>query len=303
MSTDQEKNNIIKDLLKSFNNKEIHLINHIVFYLKENHDGNDLYNNTRIELQNLEDLKYIDLILKKLLSTLSIYQLRIIKNNENFIYSKFIPFNQLREISKNKRLINIIKIKIENKSNNNINFDYKYIKETFHIPELELNDLLNFNEIIKLNKNSNEVIKDIMGTYSITISYKNNLDKYIENKEFLTWAINYLNNKHYFSHKYSPTTFDEHKETINKYFDNLFISKYLQYEKEINSLKKAWQQKQFRDQGKTKKEYHLPLTKQTKKELSNLAKFNNLSENAMLEKLIHQAYLSEICDEKGNPKY
>lgn len=142
-----------------------------------------------------------------------------------------------------------------------------------------------------------------MEIYSNTINYKNNLNKYIENKDFLIWAINYLNNTPYFSHKYSPTTFDEYKETINKHFDNIFISKYLQYVKEINSLKKAWQQKQFRDQGKTKKEYHLPLTKQAKNELSNLAKFNNLSENAVLEKLIHQAYLSEMCDEKGKKQY
>lgn len=49
--------------------------------------------------------------------------------------------------------------------------------------------------------------------------------------------------------------------------------------------------------------YHLPLTKKAKKELKKLSQVKNLSENLMLEKLINEAYLKEICDENGVSKY
>ena len=50
---------------------------------------------------------------------------------------------------------------------------------------------------------------------------------------------------------------------------------------------------------KQKKLYHLPLTKNTKKELQELSALMNMSENATLEKLIHEKFLEKFYDENG----
>lgn len=65
----------------------------------------------------------------------------------------------------------------------------------------------------------------------------------------------------------------------------------------------AWAQKKFRDSGKSKKPYHLPLTEQAKKKLDELANFYALKPNAMLEKMINQTYSTDILDEKGKKQY
>jgi predicted DNA-binding protein len=52
-----------------------------------------------------------------------------------------------------------------------------------------------------------------------------------------------------------------------------------------------------------KKQYHLPLTKGAKSELKKLSDFKNKTENEILEELIHQMYLKEMCDEDGKLKY
>lgn len=61
--------------------------------------------------------------------------------------------------------------------------------------------------------------------------------------------------------------------------------------------------KKFRDSNKVKKDYHLPLTKKSKEELAKLSAFKKLSESDILEQLIHQMFLKEMCDEKENSKY
>ena len=71
----------------------------------------------------------------------------------------------------------------------------------------------------------------------------------------------------------------------------------------IQKLKKAWQQKQFRDKGGLKKPYHLPLTKKTKSQLVALAEKMNISETKILEKLIEEAYQKEMLDAKGKALY
>ena len=63
------------------------------------------------------------------------------------------------------------------------------------------------------------------------------------------------------------------------------------YANKITSdLKNAWAQKKFRDSGKTKKEFHLPLTKQSKNKLQKLSSLKNCSESELLETLINECY-------------
>lgn len=71
----------------------------------------------------------------------------------------------------------------------------------------------------------------------------------------------------------------------------------------IDKMKKTWSQKKFRDSGKAKKLYHLPLTDQAKKSLDELAKLNDMKPAAFLEELIKEAYAKDILDEKGKRRY
>lgn len=102
---------------------------------------------------------------------------------------------------------------------------------------------------------------------------------------------------------YIPKNEKEHKNLIISFLDYLFYFDKDQHYVLTNQLFKAWSQKKFRDSEKTKNMHHLPLTKKAKKELKKLSQVKNLSENLMLEKLINEAYLKEICDENGVSKY
>ena len=68
-------------------------------------------------------------------------------------------------------------------------------------------------------------------------------------------------------------------------------------------MRKSWSMQKFRDAGKTKTKHHLPLTKQAKRNLKKLALFKNKSESEILEELINESYLLEMCDDEGRALY
>lgn len=71
----------------------------------------------------------------------------------------------------------------------------------------------------------------------------------------------------------------------------------------IDKMKRAWSQQKFRDAGKTKKPYHLPLTKNTKARLKKMAQVQGLSETAMLDILINRFYELDYVDVDGKDLY
>lgn len=71
----------------------------------------------------------------------------------------------------------------------------------------------------------------------------------------------------------------------------------------IRNMKNAWVQQKQRDDGKTKKPYHLPLTLSTKANLEELAGFNNLTTAKQLEVLINSAHEKTFIDDDGKRKY
>ncbi len=71
----------------------------------------------------------------------------------------------------------------------------------------------------------------------------------------------------------------------------------------INKFIKAWSQKKFRDGGKHKKDYHLPLTKKSKYSLEKLSKVLNKSESEILEELINKMFIETCMDINGNEIY
>lgn len=160
--------------------------------------------------------------------------------------------------------------------------------------------------------NFNTSLASIQNTYYQCINAKLNFKKYINENDFTRWSYNYLSSKSGVWDPCHPETLyplglpisdEDFKNKILTYFDILYCSDKNNHEITIKALKKAWQQKCFRAKGGIKKPYHLPLTKQAKSELEKLSAFKNQSENKILEDLIHQMYLKEMCDENGKPLY
>ena len=71
----------------------------------------------------------------------------------------------------------------------------------------------------------------------------------------------------------------------------------------IERLKKSWSQYKFKSANKVKNKYHLPLTKQAKSFLEQLAEFKHKSEGEIMEELLKREYKDLMCDERGNLKY
>lgn len=71
----------------------------------------------------------------------------------------------------------------------------------------------------------------------------------------------------------------------------------------LEKMKKTWSQKKFRDSGKAKKNYHIPLTKATQTQLEKLAEFKKLRKDQVIEELILKEYKATQLDEKGKMKY
>ncbi|MHA3061984.1 hypothetical protein ACX1N5_15215 [Acinetobacter sp. ANC 4636] len=65
----------------------------------------------------------------------------------------------------------------------------------------------------------------------------------------------------------------------------------------LDKMRRAWSQKKFRNAGKTKKAYHLPLTKETHKQLEFLSQILNKPQAQVLESIIRDKY-QEYSDEK-----
>lgn len=119
------------------------------------------------------------------------------------------------------------------------------------------------------------------------------------------WAIKYLQSKYRLISFFTV-------DTIHSYDPSLIISTsldcykaFLYDEKSqfIERMRKSWSQQKFRDAGKTKTKHHLPLTKQAKRNLKKLALFKNKSESEILEELINESYLLEMCDDEGKALY
>ncbi|MHA3083460.1 hypothetical protein ACX1NX_09875 [Acinetobacter sp. ANC 5383] len=65
----------------------------------------------------------------------------------------------------------------------------------------------------------------------------------------------------------------------------------------LDKMRRSWSQKKFRDEGKTKKPYHLPLTKEAHKQLEFLSQILNKPISQVLESMIRDKY-QEYSDQK-----
>lgn len=68
----------------------------------------------------------------------------------------------------------------------------------------------------------------------------------------------------------------------------------------IDKIKRAWSQKKYNNAGKTKRPYHLPLTKISRERLKKMAEIEKKSDTAKLNELINFFYESQCMDQQGN---
>lgn len=123
-----------------------------------------------------------------------------------------------------------------------------------------------------------------------------------DDEQQITWAMNYIA-------KCGLYSIDESFKGITPYDKLLLILDSYCREQTIyrtvfiEKMRKSWTQYKYRSAGKTKKNYHIPLTKSSKEKLSKLSDLMNISENKLLEKLINEKYESLATDHHGNFKF
>ena len=92
----------------------------------------------------------------------------------------------------------------------------------------------------------------------------------------------------------------DYNEAKNSYINHIPTDR---KERIIDKMKKAWSQQKYRDAGKTKKPYHLPLTKGTKHKLEKMSQVQGISETTMLDILINRFYELDYVDVDGKDLY
>jgi hypothetical protein len=293
--SDEELTTLIETNLKSHNEEEIVWIYNEFLFFK-----NSLQDRPRENLTGF--LRVRDFLEFNAIKQNLIQSLKKLKQNE--IYSFFDKIKQnedkytfpttLKEIKNNKRLCAFIFNFIKNKNEKLIVFEY-HNNIYLHLIHLYFTNKMH-------SDRKTQKIEDAIKEFNNEIKLKNkNRSKNLEDESFLNWAYSYLKRTNHDFNEivYIPTNQKSYQNLITTYLDYLSYFENILYENLMNKLNKAWSQKKFRDGNKTKKLYHLPLTKNAKKELQELSVLMNMSENAILEKLIHENFLENFRDENG----
>lgn len=185
---------------------------------------------------------------------------------------------------------------------------HKHLPEgTKGLPNTNLYEYLQFT-IDTINKSIREKINFLfmyMHNYQHNATPENDL-KWIDFKNLhqTSWIIKYLESKNLLLSLFlgNFSLRDQPSIIITSSLDSLSLDT---KEKKLllQRMSKSWSQQKFRDAGKTKTKHYLPLTKQAKRNLKKLALFKNKSESEILEELINESYLLEMCDDEGKALY
>lgn len=294
--SDEELMRLIGDALRDHREEDIIWITSELIRFKRNPE-----NWKKIDVQTIKDIRHfsdfndfkktLPISLRKLKSKKDLIKfLEIIKTSEIELPNLII------ELKKEKRICLFLLNYLKN--NNTFNFTYE---ENAYMHLIHWYFTKRENTERRLEK-----IETALNTFNknIKINEKNHFKK-LENQKFLEWLLPYLRktDDYFMNIPFIETNHKRSQFFITAYLDYyLYIDKE-KYENTLNKINKAWSQKKFRDGNKVKKPYHIPLTKKAKEELAKLSDFKNLSESDILEKLIHQMFLNEMCDEKENSKY
>lgn len=290
---------------------------YLLDFFNKNSSFDELRSYIKITLSNLEEANlnsFINPLRKKQKEYLLKLDINLFSNDNRlcwFLINRFLDDYNILLSTKEKsyKQLNFAK---ENNFINNYKFQNrtKFPKSQKHInnPKVFILALIYLSPNIanKPHHRNIDLEKYIIEFQEIK-KEKVNLNRYINNKEFINWSKSYID-KHFKYDIFPNFQFEQEKsnqEYIHAYFDDLYINNKEKYINDLNKLKKAWQQNVFRMKNKDnpKRSYHLPLKKESKKLLEELALFKNISESEVLEILIKEAYKNEMCDKKGKALY
>lgn len=229
--------------------------------------------------------------------------------------SKIMSFIDYSKVSKNidpdKRNGDLMNVMISEVLNNNEHND-GYVEP------------LHFEDKIKLINQIKKINAQIIASekYTKWIDNSSGREKGIH---IVEWSYDYLRDKQKsLNGVYSPTSIEEKKEVVLAALDLFDFKRVvfdpLSHQKDAKSrsysyiesadkilfierMKKSWSQQKFRDAGKTKKPYHLPLTKIANARLDKMASVQGTTSTAILDMLINVAYEQDYIDEHGKDKY
>ena len=301
------KENFIKQFLKNYVDEDYAWMSKVLM-IDQGFD-NEMIRQEYTKFANLNDIK--DYTLRRLRYTENVNKsLEKISNAKEF----FFPSSHLDiirgDIKKILIAANLLLLEFLSSTNitlyrfnsiNNRNND-QYLFLLF-ILYYEISD----NDIQKAIQIINEVPRQL----EEISNYKVNLNKYIDDINFIEWCYSYLqkNKRDYISYSdilITPNNIEEKSIFVETVINLIYINgdkEKFKYIHILNKIKKAWQTKSFRDEAKTKHKYHLPITQKAKDNLKKLAAFKNLTEGALLSELIGEAFLKEMCDENGKIIY
>lgn len=309
----------IKKELKRYNDEDLFWIYDII--LRTN--SNDKY---KISLSNIETLENFNQLRKIIIDELKEikseneieYCFDAIKKSEIFFIKKeilnyfkkdlrsclFTLSNLILNIDKNNLGPYILDDLVEKKSSHKI-VTIPCLKEDkfTYIPTTYI--YINFIFHIFYNRICEIELIEIKKEYENKFKKEINSSSKFNDPNFINWSYDYLISKKSDFKRASKSCFDDNdsKLLIISYLDFLYLSDQREHDLLTMKMSKAWSQKKFRDGDKVKKNYHIPLTKKAKEELNQLSTFKNTSEAKIIEDLIHQMFLDEMCDEKENSKY
>jgi hypothetical protein len=117
------------------------------------------------------------------------------------------------------------------------------------------------------------------------------LTKWIDpkNPDQLRWAWDYLAKTQKALWFQQPTNDKELHSLILASLDNMPVYSFAERELFITKMKKTWSQKKYRDSGKAKKPYYMPLTDNSQEKLKRLATEKDKKPHEVVEELIQAA--------------
>lgn len=165
---------------------------------------------------------------------------------------------------------------------------FRFELDTLNIPLLNKIEILNNEQYYWTQKNHNNKNHDWISD---------------TNDNQINWAWNYLLKNNKFINRFNnPITPLDYFYYIQASIDQLIYFPTAECILFLDKMKKTWSQKKFRDSGKAKKQFHLPLTKDTHKKIEFLERYLNKSKSQVIEYLVEVEFQKTQTDEHGNKK-
>lgn len=176
--------------------------------------------------------------------------------------------------------------------------------------DLYIQSIVNFNSLVFKNDQDSknrkiQLLSIFKQAWFQIIMNKRDISWLDPNNEIqIEWGYHYIKKI-----KYIGPTFINPLDSTNPYtyviseIDALGLESPEKKQLFLDNMRRSWSQKKFRDEGKTKKPYHLPLTKEANKQLEFLSQVLNKSTSQVLESIIRDKYQEYIDQETGKNLY